>query len=187
MFRGNLMVLTNAYFGCIIDNWNQNSVPSCPKKISGEILMKRFFVILIAVAALFIFSSVAIAQTNSAKPKKTRIATRGKVEAAPKRKTLVAQKRAVTAPKPVVQKAAVPKKEGRGTKVMYIKVVTPVPWYYNAWILLMGGSGILLLGALLGRLLKLGPIPRRSVENVEPGRLKRFICRFKKDPMPVAI
>ena len=68
--------------------------------------MRQFFVILFSVAALFIFSSVALAQNTLAHPKKARIVARGKVETAPKRKDPAAGKKFATAPKPMLKKSA---------------------------------------------------------------------------------
>jgi hypothetical protein len=68
--------------------------------------MRQFFLILFSVVALFIFSSVALAQNTLAHPKKARIVARGKVETAPKRKNPAVGKKIATAPKPMLKKSA---------------------------------------------------------------------------------
>lgn len=68
--------------------------------------MKKFFPVILSVAILFVFSSVALAQNKPAPSKKAKVVARGKVETAPKRKNPVVQKRIVMAPKPLLKKVA---------------------------------------------------------------------------------
>lgn len=158
--------------------------------LGGEWIMSKFFSLLIAVAALIIFSSVAMAQTKATQPKKGRVVSRGIVETAPKRK-VSAVKKVAPAPKPaILQKTrSAPVKKQAGIKVMYVKIAPP--WYYNAWILLIGGSILFLVGGLLGRLLKMGPIPRQAEAEQDEGQareswLRRLFCKSDK-PVPATI
>lgn len=150
--------------------------------------MKKSLCIIGGIAALLIVFSVnfASAKTVDGMIIKKQWQKTGQ-HPATKKKAMAKKPAVETAPKQLQKAAPTPAPR---MKFKYIQVQAPLPWYYNIWTLFLGGSGLFLLGGIIGRVLSFGPIPRRLEENVlhaedaeEPVKedwLKKFFGRFWK-------
>lgn len=164
-----------SHFINFLKDWGTAGTSRRQFKILGEIMKK--IICVVGVTVLFILTSGA---TASAKPADSAVAKKQEQRISKRHAARKASAKRVVeaAPKHFQKKAA------SGIHFKYIKVKDPLPWYYNFWVLFMGGSMLFLAGGIVGRILSFGPIPREGEEaeegvgSTDNSRVKKFLRKL---------